>query len=266
MVMPEPVAEETADLPKESFYKRKIAPIISKVPEVLFESFRYYMGHMLVLLLLLFVARGIELGIDYFEHGKPQYLDKIIWYGLAKDVAFATLITIWGYLPFTALFLIGKKTAHVSFIVFGTLLTLIQVALSQYFVTSLVPLGADLWSYSWADIEQTVGASGGLNLITILLLVATTSLFVFTLIKLPRLLLPNDGIVVFFILIVVTGGIRNLTKVTENMLPGHEYSNNLSLNKSYFFTKLPMISFSLRLKKMIFMEMIFSQTPLMKTG
>lgn len=236
IVVPETV-EETADLPKESFYKRKIAPFISKVPEVLFESFRYYMGHILVLLLLLFVARGIELGIDYFEHGKPQYLDKIIWYGLAKDVAFATLITIWGYLPFTALFLIGKKTAHVSFIIFGTLLTLIQVALSQYFVTSLVPLGADLWSYSWADIEQTVGASGGLNLITILLLVAATSLFVFTLIKLPRLLLPNDGIVVFFILIVVTGGIRNLTKVTENMLPGHEYSNNLSLNKSYFFYK-----------------------------
>jgi len=237
IVVPEPVIEEPVVAVKESFYKRKIAPVISKVPDVLFESFRYYISHMLVLLLLLFVARGIELGIDYFEHGKPQYLNKIILYGLAKDVAFATLITLWGYIPFTLLFLIGRKTAHISFIIFGTLLTLIQIALSQYFISSLVPLGADLWSYSWTDIQQTVGASGGLNIVSILLLVGAASLFVFLLIKIPRFLIPNDGLVVFFILIVVTGGIRDLTNVTSNMLPGHEYSNNLSLNKSYFFYK-----------------------------
>lgn len=236
-VTPEPIAEEVVMAPKASFYRRKIAPVLSRIPEVLFESFRYYIGHMLVLLLLLFIARGIELGIDYVEHGKPQFFDKIILYGLAKDVAFATLITLWGYIPFTLLLLISKKTAHISFIVLGSLMLLIQVALSQYFVTSLVPLGADLWIYSWADIQQTVGASGGLNILTIVLLVAVACFFVFTLIKLPRLLMPNDGLVVFFMLIVITGGIRDLTKVTANMLPGHEYSNNLSLNKSYFFYK-----------------------------
>lgn len=244
LVVPEPViavTETTTEEPviavKESFYKRKVAPFLSKIPDVLFESFRYYIGHMLVLLLLLFVARGIELGIDYSEHGKPAQLDKIILYGLAKDIAFATLITLWGYIPFTLLFIIGRKTAHISFIIFGTLLTLVQIALSKYFVTSLVPLGADLWSYSWADIQQTVGASGGLDIVTIALLVVTTCIFAISLRKLPHLLLPNDGLVVFFILMVVTGGIRNLSRVTDNMLPGNEYSNNLSLNKSYFFYK-----------------------------
>ncbi len=237
IITPEPPIEEAALTPKESFYKRKIAPVIAKAPDVLFESFRYYIGHMLVLLLLLFVARGIELGIDYFEHGRPQQFNKIILYGLAKDVAFATLIALWGYIPFTILFLIGKKTAHISFIVFGTFITLIQVALSQYFVTSLVLLGADLWSYSWADIQQTVGASGGLNSLTIVSLLAVAILFVFALSKLPRFLLPNDGVLVFFILIIITAGIRDLSKVTNNMLPGNEYSNNLSLNKSYFFYK-----------------------------
>ena len=242
VVIPEPVVVEPAPVietpvQKESFYKRKIAPVFTKIPDILFESFRYYIGHMLALLLLLFIARAIELGFDYAEHGKAQYLDKVIIYGLAKDIAFVTLITIWGYIPFTLLFLVGRKTAHISFIIFGALLTLIQVALSQYFVTSMVPLGADLWTYSWADIQQTVGASGGLNVYTILLLLVVASLFVFILIKLPRRLLPNDGLVVFFILIVVTGGIRDLSKVTGNMLPGHEFSNNLSLNKSYFFYK-----------------------------
>ena len=236
-VVPETVTTEAAIAVKASFFKRKIAPLFTKIPDVLFESFRYYIGHMLVLLLLFFVLRGIELGIDYFEHGIPQYFNRIVLYGLAKDIAFALLITIWGYIPFTVLFLIGKRTAHVCFIVLGALLTLVQVALSKYFITSLSPLGADLWIYSWEDIQQTVGASGGLNVYTVLLLLAVASCFVFVLIKLPHRLLPNDGLVVFFILITVTGGIRDLTKVTTGLIPGHEYSDNLSLNKSYFFYK-----------------------------
>lgn len=237
IVLPEPVIEEPIIEVKESFYKRKVAPAFAKIPGFLLESFRYYIGHILSLLLLLIIARGIELGFDYYEHGKPEFLDKVILYGLAKDIAFLSFIALWGYLPFTLLFLIGKKTAHVSFVVIGSLLTLIQVALSQYFITSLVPLGADLWSYSWADIQQTVGASGGLNIYTIISLIAVAALFVWILIKLPRLLLPNDGIVVFFILMVVTAGIRNLPQITSTMQPGHEYSNNLSLNKSYYFFK-----------------------------
>lgn len=235
VVAPEPVVEET-EVIKESFYKRKIAPVLNKIPEVLFESFRYYIGHILTLLLLFILARGIELGYDFYQHGKPEFFDKVLWYGFAKDIAFIATLTIWCYIPFTLLFLIGKKTAHITFIVLGTLIALIQLALSQYFITTLVPLGADLWSYSWADIKQTVGASGGLQLSTISLLVVLTAIFILLLIKLPKKLLPNDGIVVFFILIVTTAGIRDLSKVTGSMLSGREYSDNLALNKaSYFF-------------------------------
>ncbi len=237
VVVPEPIAEESAIPIQASFYKRRVAPLLSKIPDVLFESFRYYIGHMLSLLLLLFIARGIELGLNYYEHGQPEFFSKIVLYGLAKDIAFTSLITLWGYFPFTLLYLIGKKTAHICFIVFGALLLLIQIALSQYFVTALVPLGADLWSYSWSDIQQTIGASGGLNIYATIGLILGVLFFTWVLIKLPRLLLPNDGLVVFFILLVVTAGIRNLPKLTDSMLPGREYSNNLSLNKSYYFFK-----------------------------
>jgi len=237
IIEPVPVVEETITLKKESYFKRNIAPVFAKVPGFLFESFRYYIGHILSLLVLFIIARGIELSFDYFEHGIPQHFDKVILYGLAKDIAFLSFIALWGFLPFSILFLIGKKTAHISFSVIGSLLTLTQVALSQYFITSLVPLGADLWSYSWADIQQTVGASGGLNIYTIISLFALAALFVWILIKLPRLLKPNDGIVVFFMLMMITAGIRNLPELTSNMQPGHEYSNNLSLNKSYYFFK-----------------------------
>ncbi len=220
---------------KISWYKRKVAPIINGIPDVLFQSFRYYLGHILALLLLFVIARAIEIGLDYKEHGEPEFFKQVILYGLAKDIAFMSSLAIWCYLPFTLLYVLSKKVAHVTFIILGSLTVLIQVALSQYFIQSFVPLGADLWSYSWADIQQTVGASGGLTITSVIGLFFVIGLSLFILIKLPRRLMANDGIVVFFILLITVAGIRDLNKVTEALLPGREYSNNLSLNKSYYF-------------------------------
>lgn len=234
--VPGPVAVEQP-LAKEPVYKRIITALFNKVPDILFQSFRYYLGHILSLVLLFIIARGIEIIYDYFEHGTPDFFKEVILFGFAKDISFMASLTLWCYIPFTLLYILGKKTAHISFVIAGSFAVLIQVALSQYFIQSLVPLGADLWSYSWADIQQTVGASGGLGIGVILGLLVLTAFFVFTLIKLPKRLMANDGIVVFFILLVITAGIRDLNKVTANMLPGREYSNNLSLNKSYYFYK-----------------------------
>lgn len=235
-VIPEPIPVVSEEAPVQlSWYKRKVAPVLNQIPDVLFQSFRYYLGHILALLLLFIVARGIEIVLDYKEHGEPEFFKEVILYGLAKDIAFMSSLTIWCFLPYTLLYVFSKKVARISFIILGSLAVLVQLALSQYFIESFVPLGADLWSYSWADIQQTVGASGGLSILAILGLISIGAVSVFTLIKLPKRLLANDGIVVFFILLIVTAGIRDLNKVTAALLPGREYSNNLSLNKSYYF-------------------------------
>ncbi|MDP1891109.1 MAG: sulfatase-like hydrolase/transferase [Gemmatimonadaceae bacterium] len=51
---------------------------------------------------------------------------------------------------------VAARGIHRAALVF---VTLVAVALSQYFATTLVPLGADLYGYSWTDIRETVGAS-----------------------------------------------------------------------------------------------------------
>jgi peptidoglycan-N-acetylglucosamine deacetylase len=235
-VIPDPISVIAEEAPINiSWYKRKVAPVLNLIPDVLFQSFRYYLGHILSLLLLFILARGIEIGLDYKEHGAPEFFKETILYGLAKDIAFISSLTIWCYIPFTLLYVFSRKTAQICFIILGSLAVLIQLALSQYFIESFVPLGADLWSYSWADIQQTVGASGGLSVMAVVGLVAMIVLSIFVLIKLPKRLQANDGIVVFFILLIITAGIRDLNKVTATLLPGREYSDNLSLNKSYYF-------------------------------
>jgi cellulose synthase/poly-beta-1,6-N-acetylglucosamine synthase-like glycosyltransferase len=238
IIIPDPVPvtiEENDQTEAPSFFRRKLIPTLNKIPGFLFESFRYYSAHLLTLLLLFILARGIEFVLNYLAHGNPTAFTETVFLSLLKDAAFTDQIAIWGYLPFTLFYLFGKRTAHIAFIIIGTLLLLIQVGLSQYFVTTLVPLGADIWSYSWNDIQQTVGAAGGIGLDIIALILVFLFIVSLILIYLPGKLIPNDGIAVFFILLFSTAGIRNVTAITNKMLPGTEFSNNLSINKTYYF-------------------------------
>jgi hypothetical protein len=110
----------------------------------------------------------------------------VIMTGLAKDFVFILRTGAWGYLLFALFYALHRKAAHVFFMVASVLLVLIQASLSQYFVTTLVPLGADLWSYSMADIKQTIGASGGIKTPMIIAFVALLAIVLSALIFLPK--------------------------------------------------------------------------------
>lgn len=237
-VIPEaavPVPEVIAVAKKPTWFTKKVIPAIKAIPDRVFDAFKYFLSHAFVLLLLLFIARAIELGYDISLHGRPLMLGKIILYSLAKDLAFFTQLCLWSFPVFALFFIIHKKLAHGAFIMFGVILLLIQVALSQYFVNSLVPLGADLWSYSWADMKQTLGAAGGLQPVIIIGFAVILALGLATLIFLPRRLPMNGGLAVVLLLCLVAASIRDVVSVTNEMNPGGEYNNNLALNKSYFF-------------------------------
>ena len=235
-VMPDPPVPEVAVEPS-SLFKRKVIPALKKLPDLVFNSFKYFISHALILLVLMILARAFELIFDITQHGTPKLFGKVILYALAKDLAFFAQLCLWSFAPFALLYLLHKKIAHVTFIFFAVLLLLIQVSLSQYFITTLVPLGADLWVYSWADIKQTVGAAGGIKPGMAIGLVVFISLIIAMFIFLPRRLQVNGGLAVVLMLCLVTAGIRDVVSVSNSMMPGQEYSNNLSINKSYFFFK-----------------------------
>lgn len=210
-------------------------PAIGRALDKAFESFKYLLSHAVILLVLMFIARAYELVTNYFAHGKPEQFDKVIVYGLAKDLGFFVHLCIWCIIPFAILYMISKKLAHVTFIVLAVAFVLTQLALSQYFITSLVPLGADLWSYTWADIQQTVGAAGGISAGVAVAMVVFTAVCVTLFIFLPRRLYPNGGLATILLLALLAAGIRNVISVTNKLNPGGDFSNNLALNKSYYF-------------------------------
>lgn len=223
--------------PKESVWivERTIIPAIIRMASFITQSFRYYIKHALVLLLLLLVARGYELVYELIKHGTPDLFGKVVLFGLVKDLVFFLQFGAVFYPLFALFYLLHKKLAQIVFIVVSVVLLLIQLLLSEYFITTLVPLGADLWGYSIADIRQTVGASGGVKPAMILLLLAMLSLLSTAFFYLPQKVkvrgLPLFGFFLAFILVLATDGSKKITK----WLPGKEHSNNISLNKSQHF-------------------------------
>jgi uncharacterized sulfatase len=105
----------------------------------------------------------------------------------------------------------------------------------QYFNKALVPLGADFFSYSSADIKQTVGASGGISISMIVtpLLFLVAYIFIFYKFrKRSKMWLKVAALFPLVSIVFLLSGFRPLNTFVSLKT---EYARNLSLNKSDFF-------------------------------
>ena len=187
-----------------------------------------------ILLASMCIIKIYELIRDVQQFGVPKDFLKVVSYGIINDVSFVLNITILPITVFVFLFLLNKKIARFFFVTFSLFVITVHAALAEYFLQTLVPLGADLLKYSMADIKQTVGAAGISTTFicsTILLLALVVSLFII----IPKKL--KFSATLSFMMLVVFGAsaIFSLSSITNKFKPGQEFSNNISLNKSYYF-------------------------------
>jgi cellulose synthase/poly-beta-1,6-N-acetylglucosamine synthase-like glycosyltransferase/phosphoglycerol transferase MdoB-like AlkP superfamily enzyme len=215
--------------------ERTIVPFIGRVIGFISKSVKRYISLTYVLFLLLFCARTFELIYDSILHGTSKVVDKVIMIGLAKDLAFFLEVITAFYPVYAILYLISKKAARLVFIIAAILLVVVQVTLIQYFLRTLVPLGADLWSYSIADIKQTVGASGGIKAPVIIVFTLLVSFAVFLFIYLPKRIKVSGWMAVFFLVLFSLVIFTKNPQLVKEWMPGQEHSNNLSINKAWHF-------------------------------
>lgn len=206
-------------------------------------TIKAFAGWWLVLCALFLLLRSAEMLYDRWLHGALLLRGSVWWYGVVKDLCFLLTLGGWIYLCYFILSAINRRWSNGGLIVAGILLCLIQVALSQYFLTTLVPLGADLWSYSWKDISQTVKAAGiSAGIIIVLLLV--TVLLGYALIVLPRRVRMCMPLCVLLLLLCVGSQWMTIAATVSSWRNGStEYGNSLSTCKSYFFYKQSLVHF-----------------------
>lgn len=227
--------EEQAEPEPVWFVQRTIIPVITKVIGFVCRSLNYYINHIIILLLLLICARGFELVYEMAQHGVPRFAGKVVLMGFAKDLVFFLQISAGGYLLFALLYLVHKKLAHIFFIVVTVILLLMQVLLSEYFVTTLLPLGADFWSYSVADISETVRASGGIKPSIIVLLLAAVSGVIAGFLFFFRSNKARGWTVFIFFAAFIAATFTSGPKLVNDWSTGQEHSNNIVLNKARYF-------------------------------
>ncbi len=200
------------------------------------QSASAFVSRLTVLFLLYIVLRFFEMVYNVVLHGYDHYFFMVLLYGLVKDFSFIVMITLPLYLLYTILYLLNKKIANIVFIIIAALLCVIQIALVKYFLTSLVPLGGDLWQYSWSDIKQTVGAAGGIPLSAIIIFLAFIALVVFLFSFLTKRINFKAGISIFIIILFILADRLGISSIVTEWKPtNNEYANNLSLDKCAFF-------------------------------
>ena len=216
------------DIPVES------NPFINFIYSLLEKASDFLSLYLIFFIVFLF-ERIFELLYNEQKHGTPKFFGSVIVDGFLKDVGFCFELGLGLFIFYAIISLISKKIARISFIAVAALITIIQLSLSQYFLTTLVPLGGDLWGYSLADINQTVGAGGGVPILVIIMclffigLLISGVVFISKRIKLSQIL-SGTLLIIFSIALVI-----NSASLTNTIQPGEEFSNNLSTNKSWYF-------------------------------
>jgi phosphoglycerol transferase MdoB-like AlkP superfamily enzyme len=194
-----------------------------------------FSGISLLWLLMLFILSLFEIIYNGVIHEFPANIGGLIYWTFLADISFLLTFLLGIYIVYVLFFLLSPILARTVYKILIALLLLVHLGLIMYFSKALLPLGADLYGYSAADIKQTIGASGGVSILTILgfiiVIAAIISIFKYIAPKLK----PVFGVA---IILPALSLLALITGATKLMVPGNlhsDFATNLVLNKSDFF-------------------------------
>lgn len=201
-------------------------------------TLRQFASLSFVFLLLLALTRAFEIIFVGLAHGFPRHTGAVAFTSLEYDLLYFLKATWWLFMVYFLLSLISRKLANTIYITVAILLIVIEMGLIQYFSTALVPLGADLFGYSMAEIRQTVGAAGSLNLRMVIGLLIMLVLLALAFRFLPSRLRPGRYVSASLALAALLTVLLRLQQWMPPPSTGSEFTNNLVLNKcDYFFSR-----------------------------
>lgn len=187
-----------------------------------------------VLILLMRIAEWV---LNGFVHEFPASALGFIGWALLADLLFLGTAGLLMLILFMLVSLVSIQAARIVFFIIVLILTFGYFALLQYFNSTTVLLGADLYGYSLQDIQQTVGASGGLNWKTIALILLLIGGLIGAFYFLGKKIRPAYKKALIVSVIIVVIGIVSLSINPPRPSFKKEYDSNLAENKLDFFLR-----------------------------
>lgn len=189
----------------------------------------------IIWLMIIFLLSVFELIYNGVVHQFPPNFSGVLFWSFFNDLLFWFKWLAYLFVIYTIFHLISQKFAHLGYCVFIVLMAVIQLCLASYFTTSLVPLGADLYGYSIAEIKQTVGSSGGISMLSIIGFAFVLGSTIAALWSLPSRVKMHKYIVialpVLSFLVIVTGAQAMIGPANFKS----DFANNLVINKPDHF-------------------------------
>ena len=181
-------------------------------------------------LISIIACRIGELIYTSLTHRVPGFV--AVLSSLLTDSIYFLQSSFFLFILFSFLSFLSGRLARLVHTVLCVLLVLVQVALLIYFTKTSVLLGGDLYSYSADEINQTVGAAGGLSIGLIGGLAGVVGLVLVIFTFIPRRIQLGKR---WLIGLVSLGALALIVDVNEwTYLPTlpTEYETNLVVNKS----------------------------------
>ncbi|MEO8415281.1 MAG: sulfatase-like hydrolase/transferase [Ginsengibacter sp.] len=208
--------------------------VIPKKQSTVVRGIREAATYSVILMVSMLVIKIYGLIRDTQHFGMPKDFGNVIKFGIINDISFALNIAILPVAIFLLLYFLSTKLARFFFITFSVLMIMVHAALGEYFLETLVPLGADLLGYSLADIKETVGAAGiSTTFIFSALLMLAIVIMLFIIV--PKKLKVSSRLSYSMLGLFIVAAAGSIATITSKWKPGPEFSNAMALNKSFYF-------------------------------
>ncbi|SOD11550.1 LTA synthase family protein [Pedobacter xixiisoli] len=219
---------------ENTFFEAPEYPVLDRFKN----SVIMFMKYAIALLATVLFIKILEYTYVAVKGQMPSDLANVFLKSLLFDIVFVLKCLPILYLPFVLFFfsLKVKKHIYVATGIIFSIYILIYLLLLKYFFTALVPLGSDLYGYSFADIKQTVSAGLSIDFLSVVIFILP---FVFLWFGL--LLVQKIKYFTYRIGLLVFAGSLLLIWLNVSSLPSQadfskDYDYNVAVNKqAYFF-------------------------------
>ncbi|MCO4294619.1 LTA synthase family protein [Solitalea sp. MAHUQ-68] len=185
---------------------------------------------------MILISRVYEIVVTSNFSNYPQGSIWALLHGLKFDVIFYLQLSAILMIPYLIIAFFNPRVALYFFAFATVLLMLGNILLLQYFSTARVPLGADLFGYSLAEIKHTVGASGELKIFPFIVIFLYLGIMFRVMLKHVYFKIKPLGVAVLTILILCSC-LPFKQFQPESSKFDNEFAMLVAYNKLSFFTQ-----------------------------
>lgn len=219
---------------ENTFFEAPEYPVLDRFKN----SIVMFMKYASALLATVLFIKVLEYTYVAIKGQMPIDLATVLFKSLLFDIIFVLKCLPILYLPFLLFFfsLKVKKQIYLAVGFIFSIYILIYLLLLKYFFTALVPLGSDLYGYSFADIRQTVSAGLSIDFLSIIVLILPFIFLWFALLLVQKIkyFTYRIGLGVLAVsLLLIWFNISSLPSPADF---NKDYDYNVAINKqAYFF-------------------------------